>query len=101
MSTGHVETTCPVDCGPELSAALTDFIHLVDTAAKTARSWTAKPPIAASQIYHDCAAPPAPDKFRAHGLNIRQQGQGQETLYVVNHGGRETIDVLSIDSKDA
>jgi hypothetical protein len=76
-------------------------LHLVDTAAKTARSWTAKPPSAASPIYHDCAAPPAPDKFVAHGLNIRQQDQGRETLYVVNHRGRETIEVFDIDSHNA
>lgn len=46
------------------------------------------------------ACPGAPDlaKFSTHGLNLRRGNNGLHTLYVVNHGGREAIEIFELDS---
>jgi hypothetical protein len=46
------------------------------------------------------ACPGAPDlgKFSAHGLNLRPGNNGVHTLYVVNHGGREAIELFELDA---
>jgi len=51
------------------------------------------------KTYPDCAGPPDPQRFAAHGLNIRTRGPGRATLYVVGHGGREAIEVFDVDSR--
>lgn len=49
------------------------------------------------------ACPGAPDltKFSAHGLNLRSGSNGVHTLYVVNHGGREAIELFELDAAKA
>jgi len=58
-------------------------------------------PLAASSWYESdllprCGGPPPADDFESHGLNIRAQGNGQSTLYVVGHGAREAIEVFDV-----
>jgi hypothetical protein len=51
--------------------------------------------------YPNCSSPPSPADLEAHGLNIRAAGNGRATLYVVGHGGREAIEVFSVDAGGA
>ncbi len=51
--------------------------------------------------YADCPGPPDLSKFGAHGLNLRPGDNGMDTLYVVNHGGRESIEFFALDTKGA
>ena len=53
-----------------------------------------------TKIYGDCP-PPDAAQFISHGLAIRAGGGGQHTLYAVNHGGRESVEVFSIDARGA
>ena len=50
--------------------------------------------------YGDCPGTPDLGKFSAHGLNLRPGANGgPDTLYVVNHGGRESIEIFALDAK--
>ena len=44
-----------------------------------------------------CAAEPNPNDFAGHGLSFRQMSAGAGELYVVNHGGRESIEVFEVE----
>lgn len=76
-------------------------IFLVDTEQK---SWTAlypgEAPMARQDMktYGACPGTPDPNHFIAHGLNIRTGSDGQSTLYVVGHGGREAIEVFDVNA---
>ncbi|MEQ8719558.1 MAG: hypothetical protein RIE08_18300 [Acidimicrobiales bacterium] len=41
---------------------------------------------------------PDPSVFDSHGLALRPGDDGLHTLYVVNHGGRESIEVFLVDA---
>jgi hypothetical protein len=46
--------------------------------------------------YKSCPSAPDPKAFIAHGLHVRAAAEGTATLYVVNHGGRESIEVFDV-----
>jgi SMP-30/Gluconolactonase/LRE-like region len=77
-------------------------LHLVDSVDKT---WRTLFPDGNPQVrwdratYGDCPSPPDLGKFSAHGLNLRPGADGQATLYVVNHGGRESIEIFALDAR--
>lgn len=48
-------------------------------------------------INSDCASPPDPALFTARGLNLRVVAPGKARLLVVNHGGREAIEMFAVD----
>jgi hypothetical protein len=48
------------------------------------------------RAYPDCAAPP--EKLSSHGLNVRSLGSQKFRLYVVNHGGRESIEIFDLQA---
>jgi hypothetical protein len=79
-------------------------LHLVNAKDK---SWKELFPGASPQLAPDKATygscPGAPDlaKFSAHGLNLRPGDNGRDTLYVVNHGGRESIEIFALDTTGA
>ena len=50
------------------------------------------------KLYGDCPAPDA-TQFVTHGLAIRKGEHARHTLYAVNHGGRESVEVFSIDAR--
>src|ERR1700755_1387832 len=68
-------------------------LKLVDTRTGTLSRWYTGAP---DQIppdkksFPDCPSPPDAAVFNAHGINLKQQ-----TLYVVNHGGRESVEIFS------
>jgi hypothetical protein len=46
--------------------------------------------------YAGCPGPPDPAKASPHGINVETDPRGRSTLYVVNHGGREAIEVFRV-----
>jgi hypothetical protein len=77
-------------------------LHLVNARDK---SWKVLFPGANPKLqpdkstYSDCPNAPDLDKFSAHGLNLRPGDGGTDTLFVVNHGGRESIEIFALDTK--
>jgi hypothetical protein len=49
------------------------------------------------------ACPGAPDetRFSAHGLSLRAGAASQDTLYVVHHGERESVEVFTVEAGSA
>ena len=55
-----------------------------------------------TKTYPSCPGPIDPgekEKFRAHGLYLREGKQAVHTLYVVHHGNRESVEVFEVDSR--
>jgi hypothetical protein len=78
-------------------------LKLVDTRHRTARLWfTGRPDqIASDPGLGDCNQPPDVALFTARGLSLRVVAPGKARLHVVNHGGRESIEVFSVDFSDS
>ena len=76
-------------------------LYLVDAAEK---SWSILYPgeqahaLQDRERYGACPGAPDPAKLVTHGLYIRAGDAGRSTLYVVGHGGREAIEVFSVDA---
>lgn len=74
-------------------------LKLVDTEAHAATRWYDG---GLEQIdpdrraYPKCPGPVDPRLFNARGLSLRKVGDGRFTLHVVNHGGRESIEVFDV-----
>jgi hypothetical protein len=76
-------------------------LKLVDTRTRTMRRWyTAESGQLGfdRQRFGSCPSPPDPALLNTQGLSLRTVGESQHDLYVVNHGGRESIEVFRIDS---
>jgi hypothetical protein len=50
----------------------------------------------AASDYPGCPGAPDPKLLSAHGLALRAHAKGEHTLYAVNHGGRESIEVFDV-----
>ena len=50
----------------------------------------------AQDAYRGCPGPPDPAKFSVHGLDLRER-----TVYAVNHGGRESIEVFRLAASES
>ncbi len=50
--------------------------------------------------YGECPGPPDLTKASPHGINVATDDRGRSTLYVVNHGGREAIEVFRVRARD-
>lgn len=46
--------------------------------------------------YPDCQTAPDPAEFNARGISLRRSGRGRAVLHVVNHGGRESVEVFEV-----
>ncbi|MGY2736715.1 hypothetical protein [Sphingomonas sp. UYP23] len=74
-------------------------LKLVDTQTHRAAPWLDG---SAAQVdpdrraYPDCPGPVDPALFNARGLSLRHVGDGRYTLHVVNHGGRESIEIFDV-----
>jgi hypothetical protein len=76
-------------------------LKLVDTERKTARFWYTAAPAQIQPEAGDaphCGAPPDPATFKTRGLDLRPTGPNRYRLHVVNHGGRESIEIFDIDA---
>jgi hypothetical protein len=75
-------------------------LYLIDSDAKTVRT-------ASVAIDPDKTGPfarcPAPDLTRlgTHGLELRPGKGGVDTVYAINHGGRESLEVFRVDARSA
>jgi hypothetical protein len=49
--------------------------------------------------YGDCPGPLDMTRFSPHGIAIRPGRRDQHTLYVVNHGGRESVEVFALGAR--
>jgi hypothetical protein len=91
----------PVDGGKEIVAGSykegSAGLYLIDTTAKTAKPVALTVAAKPDPVY-GCAAPDL-TKLSTHGLDVRPGRNGTVTVYAVNHGGRESIEVFSLDPK--
>src|SRR5690348_16171585 len=49
-----------------------------------------------AKAYPDCPGKPGEARFPPHGLSIRHTPRQSDTLYVVHHGERETVEVFKL-----
>ena len=83
----------------------TGGIYLIRVSDRT--SVRAYPAAAAAEnfdarAYKGCPGPPtdaAKAKYQTHGLSLRDGRNGVHTLYAVHHGGRESIEVFTLDAR--
>jgi hypothetical protein len=100
----NVEDMLPVDGGRAVVASSykegSVGLYLIDPAAKTARPVTLTVSAKPDPMY---GCPGAPDltKLSTHGLDVRPGRNGTATVYAVNHGGRQSIEVFSLDARKA
>ena len=45
----------------------------------------------------ECSGPPDPERFSPHGIDVSLQPDGAARLLVVNHGGREAIELFRLE----
>lgn len=102
----NVEDLVPVPetkwvIGSDLSTASAPqgYLYLFDTVKRTA---TAVQPSEIAikpdkKTYPDCPGPVDMKVFGPHGLDLTRTGGSHRTLYAVNHGGRESVEVFNVD----
>ncbi|HEY4031508.1 MAG TPA: SMP-30/gluconolactonase/LRE family protein [Caulobacteraceae bacterium] len=100
----NVEDMLPVDggkmvLGSSFKEGSVGF-YLVDVATKTMKTVTLSVAAKPDPIY---GCPGAPDltKLSTHGLDVRPGRNGMATVYAINHGGRESVEVFTLDSRKA
>jgi sugar lactone lactonase YvrE len=77
-------------------------LHLIDSVDKFSKMLF---PAGSPQVlwdkatFGDCPGPPDLAKFSAQGLGLRRGADETSTLYVVNHGGRQSIELFALDIK--
>lgn len=102
----NVEDFAPVPnsrwvIGGDLAAASSPQgnLYLFDTGRKTATA--VRPSEIAirpdKKTYPGCPGPLDMKTFGPHGLDLSRTGGTHRTLYVVNHGGREAVEVFTVD----
>ena len=72
-------------------------LYLIDSEAKTVHRAVIRPgPAEGAAPFAGC---PRPDfaAMVSHGLDLRVGKDGHDTLYAINHGGRETLEVIRVD----
>jgi hypothetical protein len=76
-------------------------LKLVDTRARTMRSWyTGQPDQQRFDVKAFGACPSAPDArlLNVQGISLRRRGADRYTLHATNHGGRESVEIFEIDA---
>lgn len=76
-------------------------LKLVDTRARSLRRWytgESNQVQPQSHRFPGCTSAPDPKLFNAQGIALRSSSATRHTLYVANHGGRESIEFFEIDS---
>jgi hypothetical protein len=76
-------------------------LKLVDTRSRTMRSWYtgSREQVALNaKRFPACDSPPDVAQFNTQGLSLRSVHDALHELYVVNHGGRESIEIFHIDA---
>ena len=52
-----------------------------------------------AKTYSDCASPPDPKLFNVQGISLRARSTAQYTLYAAHHGGRESIEIFTVEMR--
>jgi hypothetical protein len=74
-------------------------LKLVDLKRRTMRRWYLG---GADQLrpdlknYPDCLTAPEPGLFNARGISLRMTNKRRGVLHVINHGGRESVEVFEV-----
>ena len=106
MARSTPKTSCrsraPSGCLPAglTSRACLGRLTLIDREAKKARLlFSADSPVSSETREGDpaCPGPLEPGKFGAHGISLRQTGEGKGTVLAVNHTGREAVELFALD----
>ena len=69
-------------------------LYLIDTRAKSAKPVALSLAAQPDAQYAGCAAPDL-TKLQTHGLDVKQI-KGQTRVYVINHGGRESVEIFQL-----
>lgn len=69
-------------------------LYLIDTRAKTAKPVSLSLAAQPDPRYAGCAAPDLKN-LQTHGLDVKQS-KGKITVYVINHGGRESVEIFHL-----
>jgi sugar lactone lactonase YvrE len=69
-------------------------LYLVDTRAKRAQAVVLRVAAKPDSRYAGCSAPDLA-ALQTHGLDVRQ-AQGRITVYAINHGGRESVEIFRL-----
>ncbi len=97
----NVEDFVPVDGGRWLVAGSlmegSAGLYLIDTAAKTSKPVVLSKASRPDPIYAGCAAPDL-KKLSTHGLEVVPGAAGITTVYAINHGGRESVEVFRLNA---
>jgi hypothetical protein len=118
---GDVQVLCGFQNPEDLAAApggqwivVSQFPRLVDGAPSGAGSLLAlRPsdgerralfPVPGAEVHAgadgagapECGGPPDPERFSPHGIDVAPQPDGAARLLVVNHGGREAIELFRL-----
>ena len=70
-------------------------LYLIDTASKTAKAVMLTIAATPDPIYAGCQAPDL-KKLSTHGLDVKPGPTGTTTVYAVNHGGHEAVEVFRL-----
>lgn len=73
-------------------------LYLIDTGAKTAKGATISLASKPDPLYADCPAPPDLKKLTTHGLDVAEGRGGVATVFAINHGGRESVEVFHLNA---
>ncbi len=100
-----VEDLLPIEGGKYLIGSSFDAnravgLYLVDTAEKTARPMRLSVAAKLDAQFGPSPGPPDFDKIYTHGIEIGPKDAGTNLVYAVNHGGRESIEVFRVNSRD-
>jgi hypothetical protein len=75
-------------------------LYLIDTAAKSAKPVALSIAAEPDPIYVGCAAPSLKG-LSTHGLDVVPGRSGLATVYAVNHGGRDSVEVFRLNAGKA
>ncbi len=73
-------------------------LYLIDTAAKTAKPATISIASKPDPIYAGCPGAPDLKKLTTHGLDVAEGRGGVATVFAINHGGRESVEIFHLNA---
>lgn len=76
-------------------------LNLIDAQTRVITPLDISVPTHPDRVYAACPSPPDLTHFSSHGIALREGARGRHTLYVINHGGRESVEIFAIDAHAA
>ncbi len=75
-------------------------LYLVDTRSDRARIAYAGGGASTHSAWPSCGGPVSHDQFSPHGIAVQTLAAGGATLFVVNHGRRESVEVFKVSASE-